>query len=242
MGYKNERLLQFLPWARNFARACASKLPSHLDRDDLQSAGVLGYIRAAGRYDVSKGASFRGYCAVRTKGAVLDELRKWDWTPRSIHKNRRRITCVTSQLIDQLDREPTHSEVAAALGIEPGEFAAFQTDNQNRQLVSFDELSENLNGDESLALTERLADPHGTRPDEAVLNAEDRRTLLKCLRKLPKTEATVVVLHYLRNVPMRDIARALSVTPSRISQLHHQALGRLKQNWHRAETCDPVGW
>lgn len=73
--------MEYLPWAKGFARSCASKLPSHLDRDDLQSAGVLGYLRAAARYDVSKGASFRGFCAVRIRGAVLDELRRWDWAP-----------------------------------------------------------------------------------------------------------------------------------------------------------------
>src|ERR1700740_2071854 len=107
MGYENERLLEFLPWARRFARACATKLPNHLDRDDLQSAGVLGYLRAASRYDVTKGASFRGFCARRIRGAVLDELRRWDWAPRSVHKHNRRITHVTSILVEQLDREPT---------------------------------------------------------------------------------------------------------------------------------------
>src|ERR1700685_1218212 len=101
MGYKNDRLLRYLPWARSLARACAVRLPSHLDRDDLQSAGVLGYLKAADRYDTSKGASFCAFCAARIRGAVLDELRRWDWAPRSIHKNRRHITNVTSRLIDQ---------------------------------------------------------------------------------------------------------------------------------------------
>jgi len=98
MGYDNDRLLEFLPWARHFARSCASKLPSHLDHDDLQSAGVLGYLRAASRYDAARGASFRGYCALRIRGAVIDELRRWDWAPRSVHKNQRRITRITSNL------------------------------------------------------------------------------------------------------------------------------------------------
>ena len=99
-GYEgDDRILEFLPWARGFARACAAKLPSHLDRDDLQSAGVLGYLKAAARYDRSKGASFRGFCAVRIRGAVLDELRRWDWAPRSVHKQNRRITRITATLI-----------------------------------------------------------------------------------------------------------------------------------------------
>src|SRR5882757_506575 len=149
MGYENERLLEFLPWARHFARTCASKLPSHLDRDDLQSAGVLGYLRAASRYDAARGASFRGFCAVRIRGAVLDELRRWDWAPRSVHKNHRRITRVTAQLVEKFEREPTSAELAAALNMEMAELATFQTMSQHRQVVSLDEVGENSQGEDS---------------------------------------------------------------------------------------------
>jgi RNA polymerase sigma factor for flagellar operon FliA len=234
MGYENDRLLEFLPWARHFARTCTSKLPSHLDHDDLQSAGVLGYLRAAARYDAARGASFRGYCALRIRGAVLDELRRWDWAPRSVHKSQRRITRITSNLTEKLEREPTRPELAAALGLEETDLAAYQTQAQPRQVVSFDEMTENSHGDESLSLTERLADPSAPRPDAAVLSAEDHRTMLQCLGCLPKTQSTVIVLHYLQNVPLRDVAEILAVTPSRVSQLHHQALARLKQAWHRS--------
>jgi RNA polymerase sigma factor for flagellar operon FliA len=234
MGYEDDRLLEFLPWARHFARTCTSKLPSHLDHDDLQSAGVLGYLRAAARYDAARGASFRGYCALRIRGAVLDELRRWDWAPRSVHKSQRRITRITSNLTEQLEREPTQPELAAALGLEETDLAAYQTQAQPRQVVSFDEMTENGHGDENLSLMERLADPSAPRPDAAVLFAEDHRTMLQCLGCLPKTQSTVIVLHYLQNVPLRDVAEILAVTPSRVSQLHHQALARLKQAWHRS--------
>jgi RNA polymerase sigma factor for flagellar operon FliA len=233
MGY-SERVLEFLPWAQNFARACASKLPSHLDRDDLQSAGVLGYLRAAARYDISKGASFRGFCAVRIRGAVLDELRRWDWAPRSVHKSHRRITRITSLLIEQLEREPTGAELAAALGIDIAELTALQNFSQPRQLVS---LEETIGlGEESIPLTERLTDPVTPSPDAAVHSQEDRRILMRCLIALPKSQATVIVLHYLQNVPLREVADLLKVTPSRVSQLHHQALERLKQSWKRTES------
>jgi RNA polymerase sigma factor for flagellar operon FliA len=234
MGYNNDRLLESLPWARHFARSCASKLPSHLDHDDLQSAGVLGYLRAASRYDAARGTSFRGYCALRIRGAVLDELRRWDWAPRSVHKNQRRITRITSNLTEKLEREPTRMELAAALGVEETDLADYQTQAQPRQLVSLDEMTENGHGEESLSLTERLADPAAARPDAAVLSAEDRRSMLQCLGCLPKTQLTVIFLHYLHNVPLREVAEILAVTPSRVSQLHHQALARLKQVWRRS--------
>src|SRR5476651_1155172 len=188
MGYDNDRLLESLPWARHFARSCTSNLPDHLDRDDLQSAGVLGYLRAAARFDAARGASFRGYCAVRIRGAVLDELRRWNWAPRSVHKNQRRITRITSNLTEQLEREPTRPELAAALGVEEADLASYQTQAQPRQLVSLDEMTENGHGEESLSLTERLADPAAARPDVAVLSAEDRRTMLQAMGGLPKTQ------------------------------------------------------
>src|SRR5271154_1720443 len=100
MKTDDERLMEDLPWARHFARTCTARLPSHLDHDNLQSAGLLGYLRAASRYDISRGASFRGYCATRIRGAVLDELRRWDWAPRSVHKQNRRITRITANLIE----------------------------------------------------------------------------------------------------------------------------------------------
>ena len=234
MGYENDRVLEFLPWARHFARSCASKLPNHLDRDDLQSAGVLGYLRAASRYDAARGASFRGYCALRIRGAVLDELRQWEWAPRSVHKSQRRITRITSNLTESLEREPTGAELAAALGVEETDLAAYQTQAQPRQLVSLDEMTENGHGEENLCLTERLADPAAARPDATVLSAEDRRIMLQCLGCLPKSQSIVIVLHYLQNVPLRDVAEILAVTPSRVSQLHHQALTRLKQAWQRS--------
>ena len=75
MSYNEKRMMEFLPWAQRFARSCASKLPNYLDRDDLQSAGVLGFLRAAGRYDGEKGASFRGFCAVRIRAESINTCR-----------------------------------------------------------------------------------------------------------------------------------------------------------------------
>jgi RNA polymerase sigma factor for flagellar operon FliA len=235
MGYETDHLMEFLPWARGFARACAARLPSHLDREDLQSAGVLGYLRAAARYDVSKGASFRGFCAVRIRGAVLDELRRWDWAPRSVHRNYRRITRVTAVLMEKLEREPTGLELAAALGVPVTELQTLQVLSQPRQIVSFEESSENHRGEEGIPLLERLADPDAPSPRAALHSREDRRTLVKCLSRLPNSQATVIVLHYLQSVPLRDVADLLKVTPSRVSQLHHQALTRLRQLWARNE-------
>jgi RNA polymerase sigma factor for flagellar operon FliA len=231
MELHEEKVLQFLPWAKHFARLCSAKLPPHLDHEDLQAAAILGYLRAASRYNVARGASFRGYCAARIRGAVLDEVRKWDSAPRSVHRNQRRITRVTAKLSVSLEREPTPHELADALGIDAEDLAAFQTDAKPHQLIPFDEAGENYNGEDGITLAERLPDPNVSTPDAGVRNDEDRRALLRCINRLPKSQATVIVLHYLEEIPLRQVARMLQVTPSRISQLHRGALQRLKQIW-----------
>jgi RNA polymerase sigma factor for flagellar operon FliA len=135
---------------------------------------------------------------------------------------------ILTLLTEQLEREPTTKELAAALEMEMAELSTFQSITQPRHLVSFDETNDHGSGEEGLMLAERLADPAMNRPDAPILNAEERRQMHQCLRKLPKTQATVITLHYFKGVALRDIAAMLKVTPSRVSQLHHQALGRLR--------------
>lgn len=234
MGCENETLLRFLPWAKRVARTCSAGLPAHLDHEDLQAAGILGYVRAASRYNVSRGASFRCYCAARIRGAVLDQLRHWEWAPRSVHQGNRRITRITSGLVERLKREPTPHELACALGLDDHELASVQAQVRPRQFVSFDEVSENNHGEENLTLMERLADPDAERPDRRMRSREERRALVRCIGRLPKSQGTVIVLHYLQGMPLRQVARLLAVTPARVSQLHHQALARLKLAWPAA--------
>lgn len=143
---------------------------------------------------------------------------------------------VTNRLTEDLDRHPTDNELAEALGISVAELSSYQSMAQPRQMVSLDEIAEKARGDESLPLGEKLPDPHATAPDSAMLFAEDRRLILHCLRTLPKTQATVIALHYLQSVPLREVASILHVTPSRVSQLHHQALDRMAQAWRRLQT------
>jgi RNA polymerase sigma factor for flagellar operon FliA len=139
--------------------------------------------------------------------------------------------------MEQLEREPTPAELAKALGVPVRELQTLQSLSQPRQVVSFDEVSDNSRGEENIPLLERLADLHTPSPDAAIHAQENRRTLFKVLAALPKSQATVLVLHYLQDVPLRDVADLLKVTPSRVSQLHHQALARLRQSWKRAEAA-----
>jgi RNA polymerase sigma factor for flagellar operon FliA len=175
---------------------------------------------------------------MRIRGAVLDELRKCHWAPRSVHEAQKRITRITIQLTKELEREPTQHEIAQAMGMEEAAFAALQAETQPRQMVSLDEPADNGHGEEKLSLAERLADPLAEQPDGSMLLDESRRALVACIGQLPKSQATVIVLHYLADVPFREVARVLAVTPARVSQLHHQALARLKEAWQAANDAE----
>ena len=135
--------------------------------------------------------------------------------------------------MEKLEREPTENELAQALGMEAPELALYQTQAQPRQLLSLDEIIAKSRGDENLSLNDRLPDPAVVPPDAALLLTENRRLVRECLKSLPKTQVTVIVLHYLQGVSLREVANTLAVTPSRVSQLHHQALGRLLLAWQR---------
>jgi RNA polymerase sigma factor for flagellar operon FliA len=229
MGYEQGRLIESLPWARRFARGCAARFPNHPQAEDLQSAGMVGYMEAAERYDGRRGSTFLGFCAVRIRGAIVDELRRWEWAPRSVQQSRRRITEVTLRLLGELGRNPADDELAEALGLTLAELDSTRNRCSARTTATFDEVGLTSQGEETLPLAERLADPAARLPDADLMAAEDRRNVRQCLHCLPKTQATVIVLHYLQEVPLREVAAILCVTPARVSQLHHQALDRLRQ-------------
>ena len=218
-----------LSWASSFARSCAAKFPGYIDRDDLASAGVLAYIQAADRYKSRLGASFRGYCATRIRGAVLDEMRRWTWAPRSVLQNRRRIRDAKRTLGVKLQREPTRQEVADEMGVELLELETIEMQSQHRQIISLNDTASCDHSEEHIALAERIPDANAAAPCADILHADDRRQMINSIRTLPKTQATIIVLHYLKNVPLREIAAVIHVTPSRVSQLHHQALEHMRQ-------------
>ena len=172
---------------------------------------------------------------MRIRGAILDELRRMEWAPRSVGENQRRVHTAAISLAAKLQREPTTAELAEVLKIEISDLLELREQLRSHQIVSLDEVRDVTGEEESLPLTETIPDPISISPDASTLSAEDHRTLSTCIRKLPRNEATIIILHYLKDIPLQDIARQIGVHPSRISQLHHQALARLKKSWQHAE-------
>jgi RNA polymerase sigma factor for flagellar operon FliA len=224
-----QQIVESYGWACHYANCCTANFSSAYDREELKSVGIFGYIAAASRYDKSKGNSFRGFCATRIRGAIMDELRRSSWEPRSVRRTNQLLSQKRLALEAQLQRNPTSAELAQSLGITEGDLRQLQVFSQPARCISLDDDNGSANDDESLPLKEIIPDQTIPAPPDAVSSAETRHELCLAISKLSPMEASIIVLHYMRSMPFHDIARQIRLTPSRISQLHHHALSSLKK-------------
>jgi RNA polymerase sigma factor for flagellar operon FliA len=224
------RITSSYSWACHFANRCTAAFSNQFDREELKSVGILGYVVAANRYDDRLGSSFRSFCAARIRGAIVDEVRRSTWEPRSVRRNRQLLTLTKLTLDADLQRSATDAELASALGIDEFDLARVQQLAQPTRYLSLDDDQATDGADESLPLKETLADHRAVAPSAAVDTAEIRRALFEGIAHLPPAEASIIVLFYLRGTPFRHIARMMKLTPARISQIHRRGLASLRKH------------
>lgn len=231
---RDQLIEQNLPLVRHIVGRMMMHLPSHVCADDLFSAGVMGLIQAVDRYNCDRGANLKTYCTLRIRGAILDELRRQDWVPRSVHREARRLQEAQAQLAQKLGREPKPDEIAAELGMTTD---AFQDLADRVKPVSFISIQEPVLGGDSgdpLFKEETLADQNATDSLRELLGSEDRRILVEQLRQLPKQQMQVLSLYYIEDLRLKEIAEIMSLTESRVSQIHTLAISRLRAAFERA--------
>jgi RNA polymerase sigma factor for flagellar operon FliA len=200
-----------------------ARLPSHVQLDDLLQAGMVGLLEAAKRYDCSKGASFETYAGIRIRGAIIDEVRRGDWTPRSVHRNGRRVSEAIARVENRTGRDASDAEVAAEMGIGVAEYHALLQDSLDSRLFSYDQLTDS--SDETPSEQFAAADP-----DPGRLHEGDRfrQALVRAIGALPERERLVLSLYYDDELNLKEIGEILGVSESRVSQIHSQAALRLK--------------
>lgn len=212
----------------NVVRKFSTILPPHVDRDDLIGAGLLGLVQAASRYDPKKGVKFELWAEVRVRGSILDHLRSLDAMARPARAEVKRISSTIANLENELGREPEDEEVAGALGMDVEEYRGTIGRISKIAIVSLDEVIADVQDKDG---KRKLVD---IIPDTSMnpLDAVDVSTLKEALRcaieNLPDKEKTVLKLYYVDSMSMKDIARYLKVTESRISQIHSKAVLRLR--------------
>ena len=203
-----------------------SRLPASVQVDDLIQAGMIGLLEAARHYDASQGASFETYAGIRIRGAMLDEMRKNDWAPRSVHRRAREAAQVIHELENRYGRDARDSEVADGLGISLEEYHRILQDASSCRLFSLDDV-----GDDEPGLVEDL--PSDVPDPQQGLQAEDfRRSLAQAIDALPERERLVLSLYYDDELNLKEIGAVLGVSESRVSQIHSQAVLRLKARMH----------
>ena len=219
----HELLEQYTPLVKRIAQHLLLRLPSSVVLDDLVQAGMIGLLEAAKRFDPSKGASFDTYAGIRIRGSIIDEVRRGDWTPRSVHRNGRRVTEAIRAVEFRTGRDASDVEVAAELQISVAEYHALLQDSQDSRLFSIDELSHD--DDDSVGMQFEGNDPG---PDQLFQGDAFRQALAGALEALPEREKLVMALYYDEELNLKEIGSILGVSESRVSQIHSQAAMRLK--------------
>ncbi len=199
-----------------------ARLPDSVQVDDLIQAGMLGLLEAARRYDPGQGASFTTFAERRIRGAMLDEIRKGDWVPRSLHRKAREVSGAIREVELETGREARPREVAERLGIGVGEYQDILGDLRGQKLLSIDMI-----GAEDEDGAEQLVSPDA-QPAEVVQRQEALGRLVDAIDGLPERERLVLSLYYDENLNLKEIGAVLGVSESRVSQIHGQALLRLR--------------
>ena len=217
-------LLEYMVSVRHIARQVHRKLPSHIELDDLISAGTLGLMDAFRRFDESRHIQFKSFAQFRIRGAILDWLRMLDWSPRELRRKRRVADAAAGLLTQRLGRTPSETEIAAELKMDLTEFQDLLSDLNGLRLES---LNEPLT-DSAAEELDLLPGPCGNDPLSHVLESEQRRRLEDAMESLPERQRLVLTLYYYEELTLKEIGAMLGVVESRVSQIRAAAIARLR--------------
>ncbi len=227
--YTRDELIEaYLPLIQSVAQALASRLPACVDAEDLAGVGVMGLIDAIEKYDPKKCDNFRNYARIRIKGAMLDELRTLDWVPRSVRQVASKIEQKRRKLEQDLGRAAIEEEMAQAMDVSLERYYQLRDRAMGTGMISLEDIGVESSS-EQRSFLECLEDPDAIRPDDHSEAAEVKRALLSAIQALPERERYVVGLYYLEGLNLKEIGSVLSVTESRVSQIHTKAIRLLRQ-------------
>ncbi|WP_373020375.1 RNA polymerase sigma factor FliA [Thiomicrorhabdus sp.] len=214
-------LEQYLPLVKRIAYHLKGRLPESVFVDDLIQSGIIGLIEAMQKFNANQGASFETYAGIRIRGAMLDEIRKGDWTPRSVHRKSREVSEAINRLESKNGREAKDSEIALELGVSIHEYHAILKDTNGAQLLSIDEPDhDELSEDRMLGVSQN--------PFAELAEAGFQEELAEQIMQLPEKEKLVMALYYDEELNLKEIGEVLEVSESRVSQIHSQAIKRLR--------------
>ena len=229
---ENELIQQYLPLVKTVVGRLAMTLPPHVDIEDLYSAGMIGLLSAVRQFDPKLGTVFEGYARLRIRGSVLDELRRMDWVPRSVHEKARKIEATIAELELAKGEPPSEAEVATALGLSTNDYLRLLDEIRPAAFVCLDAVM-NSEDDPDRTHHEVVAHPTQADPSEDTERSEMAEMLKDQLDQLPEMQRKVMAMYYFEDLRLREIAAVFSVTESRICQIHAQAILTLRARLRR---------
>jgi RNA polymerase sigma factor for flagellar operon FliA len=230
---REDKIRSLLYLVQHIAGRVVAKLPAHVAKEDLISAGVVGLIDAVDRFDAGKGCSLKTYSSLRIHGAMVDELRRQDWVPRTVHRDEKIYEAAAEKLAQKLGRQPEQEEIRQELKMTPEAFEQFLERTQTIPSFSLNESWSDEDGN-SIDRGECMANTATPTALEEMLRAEDRALLREELNKLPRAEKIVLCLYYMEDLRLKEIALILEVSESRVSQIHTEALRKITAAMRKA--------
>ena len=227
-------VVDFLPLVHKIVHQIASYLHPPLTREDLVSAGTIGLIKAARDFDSTKEAEFKTYAYIRVRGAVLDEMRSWSFTPSSIKKQFDQAQQLVKDYVEANGAEPTDEQLAQMLGITTDKMYRMFETARARHFLSIHGINE-----EAPALGRSLMYKSTEAPSSRIEKEELSAKLAEAIKELPEKQKQIVLLYYHKELTMKEAAMVLEVTESRVSQLHAAALFKLSTKlklWDKSKT------
>ena len=221
---KEQLVSKYVPLVKRIAFHLMAKLPASVEVDDLVQNGMIGLLDAMSRYEEGLGAQFETYAVQRIRGAMLDGLRDNDWMPRGARREMRRVEAAIHQLEHEKGRQPSESELAAALGMSLADYQKLLLEARGHQLVYLEDLTDGDGGD----FLDRHSPGLGLDPLAMLEEAGTRAALMAAIESLPEREKMMMALYYEQDLNLREIGEILAVTESRVCQLHTQAIARLR--------------
>ena len=218
-------ILEYAPLVKLVAGRLSMYLGYNVEYDDLVSYGIFGLIDAIDKFDACKEVKFETYASLRIRGAILDQIRKMDWIPRTVRKRQRDISNAIKEIEARTGKAATDEEISQELGITCEEYDDWQSQMKVTNVISLDEFTESGGGD---VLSESATVSRYELPEEAIEKEELKVVLQETLTHLTEKERQVVLMYYYEDMTLKEISNVLEVSESRVSQLHTKALNKMK--------------
>ena len=224
---KNKLITEYAPLIKFIAQKIAIRLPSNIELDDLISSGVIGLMDAIDKYDPTRDNKFKTYAEFRVRGAILDELRAQDWVPRSIRDKSKLLDRTMVQLESDLGRVPTDEEISKALNMSMEEYHDLINQVRPVSLLPIHD-TQNFNNVDKKSLLDVIEGSKMNNPLVQLNLKTVKDVVTQAIEELPERQRLVLSLYYYEDLNLKEIGKVLRVTESRVSQLHAQAVARLR--------------